>query len=178
MSLNDKAASALKRELVRAFPERGENDAGHDRLAEALAKPDTVAARESRISEGVASLAALKAARKADASTKPTHTPGPWQVEGEAVYANRDPRSRHRNGRACVANICTGDYDELDAEGIANARLIATAPELLEALKALAITLEEMWAEKELTAPKFRQCQLGEAVKDARAAIAKAEGGK
>lgn len=39
MSLNDKAAAALKRELVRAFPERGENDAGHDRLAEALTKP-------------------------------------------------------------------------------------------------------------------------------------------
>lgn len=40
MSLNDKAAAALKRELVRAFPERGENDAGHDRLAEALSKPE------------------------------------------------------------------------------------------------------------------------------------------
>jgi len=40
MSLNDKAAAALKRELVRAFPERGPDDAGHDRLAEALTKPD------------------------------------------------------------------------------------------------------------------------------------------
>jgi hypothetical protein len=49
--------------------------------------------------------------------------------------------------------------------------------DLLAACKALAITLEEMWAEKQLTAPKFRQCQLGEAVKDARAAIARAEGG-
>lgn len=39
MSLNDKAAAALKRELVRAFPERGPDDAGHDRLAEALSKP-------------------------------------------------------------------------------------------------------------------------------------------
>ena len=39
MSLNDKAAAALKRELVRAFPERAADDAGHDRLAEALSKP-------------------------------------------------------------------------------------------------------------------------------------------
>ncbi len=39
MSLNDKAAAALKRELVRAFPERGPDDAGHDRLAEALTRP-------------------------------------------------------------------------------------------------------------------------------------------
>jgi hypothetical protein len=36
MSLNDKAASALKRELARAFPERGPDDAGHGRLADAL----------------------------------------------------------------------------------------------------------------------------------------------
>lgn len=36
MSLNDKAAAALKREIRRAFPERPEGDAGHDRLAKAL----------------------------------------------------------------------------------------------------------------------------------------------
>lgn len=63
------------------------------------------------------------------------HTPGPWTVEGEAVYANRDARSRHRNGRACVANVCTGDYDQLDAEGKANAALIAAAPDLLAVLQ-------------------------------------------
>lgn len=39
MSLNDKAAAALKRELVRAFPERAANDPGHDRLADALTRP-------------------------------------------------------------------------------------------------------------------------------------------
>ena len=36
MSLNDKATAALTRELAKCFPERPENDPGHDRLAAAL----------------------------------------------------------------------------------------------------------------------------------------------
>ena len=44
MSLNDKATAALKRELSRAFPERAANDPGHDRLAEAIARPESPAA--------------------------------------------------------------------------------------------------------------------------------------
>lgn len=72
------------------------------------------------------------------------HTPGPWAVEGDSVYANRDARSRHRNGRACVANVCAGDYDELDAEGKANAALIAAAPDLLAvAHRAVCLIVEE-----------------------------------
>lgn len=42
MSLNDKAAAALKRELVRAFPERGADDAGYATLADALTKPEPI----------------------------------------------------------------------------------------------------------------------------------------
>ena len=45
MSLNDKAASALRRELAKCFPERAENDPGHARLADALsdtARPRTM----------------------------------------------------------------------------------------------------------------------------------------
>jgi hypothetical protein len=39
MSLNSKAASALRRELAKCFPERAPDDAGHARLADALTKP-------------------------------------------------------------------------------------------------------------------------------------------
>jgi len=41
---------------------------------------------------------------------------------------------------------------------------------------AIAATLEGAWSEKALTAPRYIQCQLGEEVKRAISAIAKAEG--
>ena len=145
MSLNDKSASALRRELAKCFPERAPDDAGHGRLADALS--DTA-----------------------------RHTQGDWLLSGSFITND--------SGTAVIAKVANTADTHLvwqcstaSLENSANARLIAAAPELLEACKALAITLEEMWAEKELTAPKFRQCQLGEAVKDARAAIARAEGG-
>ncbi len=61
--------------------------------------------------------------------------------------------------------------------GGANAHLLAASGEMRESLEALTTILQEMWAEKELTAPKFRQCQLGVAVKEARAALSRAKHG-
>jgi hypothetical protein len=62
------------------------------------------------------------------------HTPGPWQAEfGEAVYV----LDRER-GRVCTINWLRGPHGSLgrrtDEEGVSNARLIAAAPDLLEAL--------------------------------------------
>lgn len=54
------------------------------------------------------------------------HTPGPWRVGGKGEYLNQ------LNIEPCVG-VAYGH----DIELIANARLIAAAPELLEALEEL-----------------------------------------
>jgi len=60
-------------------------------------------------------------------TTKATHTPGPWHSNGPQVFApnTRDPKFYDI---ARVGNV-------LDDEGTANARLIAAAPALLEAMR-------------------------------------------
>lgn len=80
------------------------------------------------------------------------HTPGPWEVQNMTVF---------NSGCMFVANCDgLGDVDRMEISR-ANARLIAAAPDLLAALKVLVdnggIGPEQMF-------------------RDARAAIAKAEG--
>ena len=83
-----------------------------------------------------------------------THTPGPWHVEsGDEVRA--------ADGWE-VAYIYGASRQRVDWE--ANARLIAAAPELLEALEA--ITANASWAD-------WRDL---DQILNARAAIAKAKG--
>lgn len=69
----------------------------------------------------------------------PDFTPGPWLREGRLVYALM--HSRWRNGREEFKNRFTAHIDKAaecpDEEAEANARLFATAPDLLEALKEL-----------------------------------------
>lgn len=85
-----------------------------------------------------------------------THTPGPWVREPE--YEGDPATFVHAKGRA-IAD-CHNGYGEEDED---NARLIAAAPELLAALKALA-NLD-------------KRCGWHSAALDqANAAIAKAEG--
>ncbi len=55
-----------------------------------------------------------------------------------------------------------------DAGGERIAALFATAPQIIESLQAIVDTLEGAWREKQLTAPRFVQCQLGEEVKRAK----------
>ena len=79
------------------------------------------------------------------------HTPGPWHIaNGVQIRSNRDQ----------IAKI----WMMRGGEGRENARLIAAAPDLLEALIELAACGAEAWGED-------RPC-----VKWARAAIAKATG--
>ena len=56
-------------------------------------------------------------------TTKPMHTPGPWELTGRTLYGNT------RTGR--IVTLHSGDDQTFEA----NARLIAAAPELLEAAK-------------------------------------------
>lgn len=93
--------------------------------------------------------------------TQPTHTPGPWHINkigrGYGVFT----QDTHQ-----VAGIIglTSERDE------ANARLIAAAPELLEAAKKLSALLHELHKEEDpeyLPAPELDDLDL---------AIQKAEG--
>lgn len=93
------------------------------------------------------------------------HTPGPWEAieEGEANrYAVLGP-----DGDWLLTVLHNGQ--QLSSKQIANFRLIAAAPELLEALRGLLNAPDP--DEVEDHAPRFR------AVMNAHAAIAKATGG-
>ncbi len=106
------------------------------------------------------------------------HTPGPWRVEDGTtlVWGNCNPDDNSSRGMGYPiaesrinpsGNWSTGPYAD---EGEANARLIAAAPELLEALKA-AVSQVHLTNSSEPMSPDvkrvFDQCC---------AAIAKAEG--
>jgi hypothetical protein len=84
----------------------------------------------------------------------PKHTPGPWRVaNGTQIRSQRDQ----------IAKV----WMMRDGEGNSNARLIAAAPEMLEALKAMA------------EGCSFPADDVQRAIRDrARAAIAKATGGE
>lgn len=96
-------------------------------------------------------------------TSKHTPTPGPWIAVGPWVEHPRDT----------IADICTcnpanfgqSQLTRSDEEQCANARLIAAAPDMLEALRQL----------YEAT-PDNEGGALGKACVAARAAIAKAEG--
>lgn len=105
--------------------------------------------------------------------TEAKHTPGPWHLEemgynSSSYYIRGSSESGDRLtiGKGAVAHIPRSTVNPMEA----NARLIAAAPELLEALKAM-LEAEyahewEDYSSEELTV-----------LEKAHAAIAKAEGG-
>jgi hypothetical protein len=103
-------------------------------------------------------------------TTKAKHTPGPWRLDAYRDSGRPNPGTivadnPHGEGAEEVASInwIAGGFH---AEQVANARLIAAAPELLEALTALM----EFWDSGSPVHPG------AEVVSEARAAIAKATG--
>jgi hypothetical protein len=91
-----------------------------------------------------------------------THTPGPWQdTQVRTIVAKGD----------AIANCNCGQISGQEQD--ANAKLIAAAPELLEALDNLAreVTTLDMFGETGNTASK---ANVDGALDQARAAIAKA----
>lgn len=63
------------------------------------------------------------------------HTPGPWALDDESIYA---PGGEGWKQVAEIPNWRTNPGEVLTPEDNANARLIAAAPDMLEALQALA----------------------------------------
>ncbi len=92
------------------------------------------------------------------------HTPGPWKTDGDEIILSSDGRN--------LADVWTEFAAIPRDEAVANARLIAAAPELLEALPALIVialdSLDGMDAETR------EECERD--IAKARAAIAKATG--
>lgn len=95
-----------------------------------------------------------------------THTPGPWEVWADPGIETRDVFVVPVAGGVVVADIVTVNAHGIATEqtistGHANARLIAAAPELLEACEA-ALLRDDIASD-----------ELGDAL---RAAVAKAKG--
>ena len=116
------------------------------------------------------------------------HTPGPWSVDLD--YVSRDGRaSINSEGWIALARVVVRmEGDETTCEdGIANARLIAAAPDLLEALEAAIAMLDALKAEsgRDIEWGEEDPFRMGEwfesqeltAMENMRAAIAKAKGG-
>ena len=98
------------------------------------------------------------------------HTPGPWKVFndnefGDVLYV-RLPGSKFCNNEIAVL------YDPANTSRIANARLIAAAPDLLEAAE-LALSTAEAWIHDQLDGTSSLEAEI-EKLEPVRAAIAKA----
>lgn len=118
--------------------------------------------------------------------TESSHTPGPWMAAASPSSIVGWPIVGPR-GRAVASVHCrrgdTAEGKQINAEAGANARLIASAPDLLEALKKLKaavndILLPELAKRNVGTAELWAQMQWGEAVHKTDMAIEMAEGVK
>lgn len=104
-------------------------------------------------------------------SSETKHTPGPWEdAEYPVVFA---PYPKDSVAMVEVAN-CMLDRDIFD-QWQANARLIAAAPELLEACKAVDEWLMEGFADSDADDPVYNEA-FRRALRTVRAAIARATG--
>ncbi len=94
------------------------------------------------------------------------HTPGPWSARNGRIFMT----DREELTVANVARAFDGDYSP------ANARLIAAAPDLLEALEALADLHKPCLADNPTLMECVKEQPEYQAYYAARAAIAKAKG--
>lgn len=110
-------------------------------------------------------------------STKAQHTAGEWQI---SQYTNYRGFSIHAPGRGCIAERWYDkDQDEpYGEEIIANARLIAAAPELLAALESVLKCFVTVEAYPEYMSNKKNNLFIDMATAEtvARSAIARATG--
>ena len=106
-------------------------------------------------------------------NTNAKHTPGPWTAASQDTETNEIPIKR---GKSILARVAPRPH--WDATQESNARLIASAPALLEALKS-AVSYLEANRPKGNIREIFHQLNEYEngVLKPARAAIAQAEGG-
>jgi hypothetical protein len=113
-----------------------------------------------------------------------THTPGPWLVRFDEdrfdsklsvleVIDGRDESLNHPQGELVLARVNVSAFAPHMDEPLANARLIAAAPELLAALEAVTKAYVEL---VQSDYPPSWSAEKDSEVIAARAAIAKAKG--
>jgi len=94
-----------------------------------------------------------------------SHTPGPWRVSSKSKYLVRTDKYR-------VCQVFKSSADaSLNKQAVADAQLIAAAPELLNALKLCLYTLKQM-----LSDGYFHYIGAEHEIENATNAINKAEG--
>jgi hypothetical protein len=96
-------------------------------------------------------------------TTQATHTPGPWAADPDGVILGTLGPARPFVGRI--------DDDYNDGQTAANRRLVAAAPEMLEALRAM--VARAPFIDQSVTEDGLANC---EALARARRAIRRAEG--
>ena len=96
------------------------------------------------------------------------HTPGPWEV----AYQDKNGQSVVKGEHIEVATCWHHCVGSIEKEMHANARLIAAAPELLEALRMFVVWYGLRDKHDTLLPPKMQEAELAQAMR----AIAKAEG--
>lgn len=103
-------------------------------------------------------------------NTQQKHTPGPWKAASQDAETNEIPI---KCGKSILARVAPRPH--WDATQESNARLMAAAPALLEALRYAAEAIEMLLkvTPKEKAARNWAKKRGN----DARAAIAQAEGG-
>jgi hypothetical protein len=99
------------------------------------------------------------------------HTPGPW-----VVYDDSNNGKTNRIEIAALGKTVARIYHSVPEEDLPNARLIAAAPDLLEAAK-LALQSAESWIHDQLDGTSSLESALAE-LEPVRAAIAQATGGQ
>lgn len=102
--------------------------------------------------------------------SNPKHTPGPWKVE------SRTTQGQFVTETHIVAEDGSHIAEVSPCEIEPNARLIAAAPELLEALRPLQVWAEHARREARAYGREGEADYMGELADNARAAVAKAEG--
>lgn len=116
------------------------------------------------------------------------HTPGPWITNGLHIFGPCDGRSKHPNGRVLIGGVVDDANDwrgvpfdsqaeraEFQAERLANAALIAAAPDLIAALKE-ALPVLEFEAEARGDSDHLYEIPVRPILRVVLAAIARAEG--
>lgn len=112
--------------------------------------------------------------------SKKAHTPGPWRIERGKKYGDFLIWSAHGETEVSSHWIATLKCESCPAHEEGNARLIAAAPDLLEALEACHKALNSIVDPKDSAETSiqgsYEMCEKAEAI--ARAALSKATGGE